>query len=80
MFWNTLISGIHYIVPILALIYTLVILRMSAVTSAFNAILLTMAIIVIQRPMQNTIAVLRDMKREKGVAHLREFVRRSAFQ
>ena len=72
LFWNTLISGIHYVVPILALIYTLVILRMSAVASAFNAILLTMAIIVVQRPMQNTIAVLRDMKREKGVAHLRD--------
>ena len=79
-FWHTLISGIHYVVPILALIYTLVILRMSAVASAFNAILLTMAIIVVQRPMQNTIAVLGDMKREKGVAHLRELFGEAHFK
>ena len=79
-FWSTLISGIHYVVPILALIYTLVVLRMSAVASAFNAILLTMAIIVVQRPMQNTIIVLRDMKREKGVAHLRELFGEAHFK
>ncbi|MYA95058.1 MAG: TRAP transporter permease [Nitrospinae bacterium] len=79
-FWSTLISGIHYVVPILALIYTLVILRMSAVASAFNAILLTMAIIVVQRPMENTIFVLRDMKREKGVAHLRELFGEAHFK
>ena len=79
-FWHTLISGIHYVVPILALIYTLVILRMSAVASAFNAILLTMAIIVVQRPMQNTIAVLGDMKREKGVTHLRELFGEAHFK
>ncbi len=79
-FWSTLIGGIHYVVPILALIYTLVILRMSAVASAFNAILLTMAIIVIQRPMENTILILRDMKRETGVAHLRELFGEAHFQ
>lgn len=79
-FWSTLIGGIHYVVPILALVYTLVILRMSAVASAFNAILLTMAIIVIQRPMENTILILRDMKRETGVAHLRELFGEAHFQ
>ncbi len=79
-FWGTLISGVHYVVPILALIYTLVILRMSAVASAFNAILLTMAIIVVQRPMENTILILGEMKREKGVARLRELFGESHFK
>ncbi len=79
-FWRTLTGGIHYIVPILALVYTLVILRMSAVASAFNAILLTMAIIVVQRPMENTIAVLGEMRREKGVARLWDLLGEAHFR
>ena len=79
-FWHTLIGGLHYVVPIAALVWTLVVLRMSAVASAFNAILLTMAIIVIQRPMENTIAVLREMKAEKGAARLRELFGEAHFR
>lgn len=79
-FWSTLLGGLHYVVPIAALIWTLVVLRMSAVASAFNAILLTMAIIVIQRPMENTIAVLREMKAEKGAARLRELFGEAHFK
>ena len=58
-FWPTFLKGIHFLVPILALIYTLVILRFSAVSAAFNAIMLTLAIMVIQRVVQSCAAVLR---------------------
>ena len=34
-FWKTFIGGMHYIIPVLMLLYTLVILRMSAVAAAF---------------------------------------------
>ncbi|MEE9240379.1 MAG: TRAP transporter permease [bacterium] len=71
-FWKTFLGGIHYLIPILMLIYTLVVLRFSAITSAFNAILLTMAIIVVQRPMEATIEAIREMKNEKGAARLRD--------
>ncbi len=65
-FWRTFLGGIHYLIPIGMLIYTLVVLRFSAIASAFNAILLTMAIIVVQRPLEASIDVIRDMLREKG--------------
>ena len=58
-FWPTFLKGFHFLVPILALIYTLVILRFSAISAAFNAILLTLAIMVIQRLVQSCAAVLR---------------------
>ncbi|OSM02169.1 putative TRAP transporter, 4TM/12TM fusion protein [Magnetofaba australis IT-1] len=48
--WRTFISGVHYLIPVAMLIYTLVVLRQSPSLAAFNAILLVMAIIVIQRP------------------------------
>jgi len=43
-------SGIHYIVPIFFLMYTLIILRQSPQMAAFNAIFFMMLIMVIQRP------------------------------
>ncbi len=58
-FWPTFLKGVHFLIPILALIYTLVILRFSAISAAFNAILLTLAIMVIQRVGQSCVAVLR---------------------
>ena len=58
-FWPTFLKGIHFLIPILALIYTLVVLRFSAVSAAFNAILLTLVIMVIQRVVQSCVAVLR---------------------
>ena len=58
-FWPTFLGGFHFLIPILALIYTLVILRFSAVSAAFNAILLTLVIMVIQRVVQSCAAVLR---------------------
>lgn len=65
-FWKTFLGGLHYLIPILMLIYTLVVLRFSAITSAFNAIMLTMAIIVIQRPLEESVRVMREMLLEKG--------------
>ena len=43
-------SGIHYIVPIFFLMYTLIILRQSPQMAAFNAIFFMMLIMVFQRP------------------------------
>jgi len=43
-------SGIHYIIPIFFLMYTLIILRQSPQMAAFNAIIFMMLIMVIQRP------------------------------
>ncbi len=65
-FWRTFLGGIHYLIPILMLIYTLAVLRFSAITSAFNAIFLTMAIIVVQRPMEASVRVIGEMMRETG--------------
>ncbi len=44
------IKGIHFIVPIFYLIYTLLILKESAQSAAFNAIVLMMLIMVTQHP------------------------------
>jgi TRAP transporter 4TM/12TM fusion protein len=43
-------SGIHYIVPIFFLMYTLIVLRQSPQMAAFNAIGFMMLIMVVQRP------------------------------
>ena len=45
-------SGMHYIIPIFFLVYTLIVLRQSPQSAAFNAIVFMMLIMVIQRPMQ----------------------------
>lgn len=84
-FWKTFTRGLHFLFPIFALIYTLVVLRMSAIASAFNAIFLTMAIILIQRPLEAAIRVTGEMRRERGLdrisllfgaAHFHEFEER----
>jgi len=43
-------GGVHYIIPIFFLIYTLIILRQSPQMAAFNAIFFMMLIMVLQRP------------------------------
>ena len=43
-------SGVHYIIPIFFLMYTLIILRQSPQMAAFNAIFFMMLIMVLQRP------------------------------
>lgn len=73
-FWPVFLRGLHFLMPIAALIYTLVVLRYSAVAAAFNAIVLTLAIMLLQRPVQACLAVLRTMPRERAVG-LRRLLR-----
>jgi len=47
---KTFLRGIHYIIPIFFLLYTLMILRESAASAAFNAIMLLMLLMVVQHP------------------------------
>jgi TRAP transporter 4TM/12TM fusion protein len=48
--WPIFIKGIHFIIPIFFLMYTLIVLRQSAQSAAFNAIMFMMFIMVTQRP------------------------------
>jgi len=47
-FWPTFLGGAHYLVPVAALIVSLLILKQSPIASAFNAIVILMGIMVIQ--------------------------------
>ncbi|MDO5768205.1 MAG: TRAP transporter permease [Psychrobacter sp.] len=46
--WGVFVSGLHYILPVFYLIYTLVILRMSPQRAAFNGIIVLMGIMIVQ--------------------------------
>ena len=48
--FKTFINGAHFLIPIAFLLYTLMILRESAMSAAFNAIMLLMLIMVFQNP------------------------------
>ena len=48
--WPIFIRGIHYLIPIFFLIYTLIVLRQSAQSAAFSAIMFLMLIMVVQKP------------------------------
>ena len=54
--FKTFIEGIHYLIPIFFLLYTLVVLRQSAASAAFNAIMLLMLLMVIQNPFKAFLA------------------------
>lgn len=47
---KTFLRGIHYLIPICFLLYTLIVLRESAGSAAYNAIMLLMLLMVIQHP------------------------------
>jgi TRAP transporter 4TM/12TM fusion protein len=49
-FWPTLISGMHFLVPLAVIIWQLMVLRHSPELSAFNAILMLGALILIREP------------------------------
>ena len=49
--WPIFIRGIHYIIPIFFLMYTLIVLRHSAQSAAFKAIEFMMLIMIVQRPL-----------------------------
>ena len=51
-----------------------------AATSAFNAILLTMAIIVVQRPMEASVRVIGELMREKNARRFRDLFGPAHFQ
>ncbi|HMQ10300.1 MAG TPA: TRAP transporter permease [Oligoflexia bacterium] len=51
-FFKTLWRGVHYCIPIVFLIYTLMIKRQSPTASAFNAIVITILIILIEPPIK----------------------------
>lgn len=48
--WPIFIKGLHYLIPIFFLMYTLIVLRQSAQSAAFNAIIFMMIIMVLQKP------------------------------
>jgi len=62
--WPIFIRGFHYIIPIFFLMYTLIVLRHSAQSAAFNAILFMMIIMVTQRPI---LAIIKGKKLELPV-------------
>jgi TRAP transporter 4TM/12TM fusion protein len=51
-FFSTLLSGIHYIIPVLFLLYQLVIARHTPERAAFQAVCAMAAIMLLQRPVQ----------------------------
>ena len=53
---KTFLSGVHYLIPIFFLLYTLMILRESAASAAFNAIMLLMLLMVVQHPFRAILA------------------------
>jgi len=54
--YKTFIQGIHYLVPIFFLLYTLIVLRESASSGAFNAIMLLMLLMIVQHPFKAIIS------------------------
>ncbi len=48
--WKTFAQGAHFLIPIFFLLYTLMILRESAASAAFNAVMLLMLLMVVQHP------------------------------
>ena len=61
---ETFLKGLHYLVPIFFLMYTLIVLRESAASAAFNAIMLLMLLMVVQHPFRAILAkqkITRDI-------------------
>jgi len=51
-FFRTFVSGLHYIIPLLMLLYELVVLRHSPEAAAFNAIWVMALVMLFQRPVR----------------------------
>ncbi len=49
-FFKTLISGVHYLIPLAMLLYELIVVRHSPELAAFNAIMIMLVIMLIQEP------------------------------
>jgi TRAP transporter 4TM/12TM fusion protein len=54
--WKTFVQGVHYLIPIFFLLFTLMVLRESAASAAFNAIMLLMLLMVVQHPFRAILA------------------------
>ena len=62
--WQTFISGLHYLIPVIYLMYVLIVLRQSAQMAAFSAIWLLMVIMIIQYPFKAIFIEKRKVKKE----------------
>lgn len=49
--WRTFISGMHFLIPIFFLLYTLIILQESVISGAFNAVMLMLLLMAVQHPL-----------------------------
>jgi TRAP transporter 4TM/12TM fusion protein len=49
---DVFVRGLHYLIPLGVLIYSLVILRLTPITAAFNSIVLVVAIMLVQGPVR----------------------------
>jgi len=47
---KTFLEGLHYLIPVVFLLYTLIVLQESVVSAAFNAITLLMLLMIVQHP------------------------------
>jgi len=61
--WKTFLSGVHFLIPIIILLYFLMVERWTASSSVFWAIIAMMAIMVIQR----TLRVVTDREANRGL-------------
>lgn len=66
LFWSTLISGVHFLIPLAVIIWQLMVLRHSPELSAFNSILVLIALILIREP------VLARRRGESAAAGLKK--------
>ncbi|MFP4333174.1 MAG: TRAP transporter permease [Campylobacterales bacterium] len=62
--FKTLLTGMHYIIPVFFLLYTLIVLQESVVSAAFNAIMLLMLLMVLQHPFKRLIEKKRVRKED----------------
>ncbi|EDM23088.1 TRAP transporter permease [Caminibacter mediatlanticus] len=61
---QTFISGLHYLIPVIYLMYVLIVLRQSAQMAAFSAIWLLMVVMIIQYPFKAIFIEKRKVKKE----------------
>jgi len=60
LFWPTLFSGLHYLIPVAYLLYALIIIRLTPERSALNAMLLLIVLILVQE-------LWRSVQRREGI-------------
>ncbi|WP_028584525.1 TRAP transporter permease [Desulfogranum mediterraneum] len=65
-FFKTLLSGVHYLIPLAMLLYELIVVRHSPELAAFNAIMVMLVIMLIQEPLrayQEKTSLVQGLKR-----------------